>query len=169
MLQRVNAKAKARRYNHHIPHSFQIGDHVWLHLNKERFTGPYRKMEPLWYGPYSILKNIGENVFQLGIPVDLGLHPVFNVNLLRPYHAPLLEHNDLHTTKPKYIHSDVQEPLPCDTIVWWRIHHTRTNSIPLFQVAKARQIPTQGKWYSSPEVANKFPHLNKYTMDTIVS
>ena len=117
MLQQENAKAKAPHDKHHIPHSFQIGYQVWLHLKKERFTGPYRKMKPLQYGPYSILKQIGENTFKLDIHAFLGLHLVFNVDLLRPYHAPLLEQNDLQATKPEDIHPDVQEPLLCDTIV----------------------------------------------------
>ena len=47
MLQLDNAKSKARHDKHRIIHSFQIGDQVWLHLNKERFTGPYRNMKPL--------------------------------------------------------------------------------------------------------------------------
>ena len=62
ILQRYNAKAKVWHDKHHIPHSFKIWDKVWLHLKKECFTGPYRKIKPLrWYGPYSILKHIGEN------------------------------------------------------------------------------------------------------------
>ena len=75
----------------------------------------------------------------------------------------------MHTAEPEDIHLDVQEPLPCDTIVGRHIHHTRTNSIPLFQVAKAGQLLAQGKWYFATEIANKFPHLNEYTMETIVS
>ena len=95
MLQRFNSKAKDQDDKHHIPHSFQIRDHVWLHLNKEHIMGPYRKLKPFQYGPYSILKQIGENAFQLDIRACLGLHSVFNIDLLRPYHASLLEHNDL--------------------------------------------------------------------------
>ena len=56
ILQRANAKYKARDDKHCMPHSFQIGDQVSLHLKKEHFTGPYKKMKPLWYGPYNILK-----------------------------------------------------------------------------------------------------------------
>ena len=51
MLQWDNAKDKEENNKHHIPHSFQIGDQVWLHLKKERFNGPYKKMKPLQYGP----------------------------------------------------------------------------------------------------------------------
>ena len=75
-------------------------------------------MKPLRYGPYSILKQIGENTFQLGIPTCLDLNPVFNVDLLRPYHAPLLEQNELQTTEPEDIHPDVQEPLKFATPLW---------------------------------------------------
>ena len=133
------------------------------------FTRPHRKLKPLQYGPYSILRQIGENDFQLDIPACLGLHPVFNVDLIQPYHAPLLEQNKLQTTKPDDIHSDVQEPLPCDTIVGRHIHHIRMNGIFLFQVAKAVQLLAQGKWYFPTELANKFPHLNNQTMGAIVS
>ena len=72
-------------------------------------------------------------------------------------------------TEPEDIHTDVQEPHLCDTIVGRRICHTRTNSIPLFQVAKLEQHSAQEKWYSATEVADKFPHLNEYTMETILS
>ena len=93
-------------------------------------------MKPLQYGPYNILKHIGENTFQLDIPACLSLHPIFNVDLLRPYYAPLLEQNELQTAKLERIPPYVQEPLLCDTIMVRRICHTRTKSIPLFQVAK---------------------------------
>ena len=94
---------------------------------------------------------------------------MFNVDLLRPYHAPLLEHNDLHKSEPEYIHLDVQEPILCDTIVGRRICLTRMNSIPFFKVDKDGQLPAQGKWYYANEVADKFTHLNEYIMETIIS
>jgi hypothetical protein len=34
---------------------------------------------------------MGDNYFELNIPPFLGLHPVFNVALLRPYFAPLFD------------------------------------------------------------------------------
>jgi hypothetical protein len=34
---------------------------------------------------------MGDNTFDLNIPPFLGLHPVFNVDLLRPYFPPLLD------------------------------------------------------------------------------
>ena len=34
---------------------------------------------------------MGDNAFELSIPLFLGLHPVFNMDLLRPYFPPLLD------------------------------------------------------------------------------
>ena len=89
-------------------------------------------MKTLQYGPYSILKHIGENDFHLDLPACFGLHPVFNADLLQPYHVPLLEQNDFQTAEPEDIHPDVQEPLLYDTSVERHIHITKMNSIPLF-------------------------------------
>ena len=95
ILEKANAKYKQRHDQHRVPHKFQVGDKVWLHLQKERLTGPHRKLCPLHYGPYNITKAVGENAFELSIPPFLGLHPVFNVELLRPYFPPLLDTSDV--------------------------------------------------------------------------
>jgi hypothetical protein len=78
-----------------VPHKFQVGDKVWLHLQKERLIGPHRKLRPLRYGLYTITKAMGDNAFELNIPPFLGLHPVFNVDLLRPYFPPLLDTSEV--------------------------------------------------------------------------
>jgi hypothetical protein len=38
---------------------------------------------------------MGDNSFELNIPPFLGLHLVFNVDLLRPYFPPLLDTSDV--------------------------------------------------------------------------
>ena len=47
ILDRANAKYKQQHDQHQVPHKFQVGNKVWLHLQKERLTGPYRKLRPL--------------------------------------------------------------------------------------------------------------------------
>jgi hypothetical protein len=78
-----------------VPHNFQVGEKVWLHLKNERLTGPHCKLHPFRYGTYTITKAIGENAFELIIPPFLGLHPVFNVNYLQPYFPPLPDTFDM--------------------------------------------------------------------------
>jgi hypothetical protein len=91
ILHNSNDKYKQHHDQHWVPHKFQVGDKFWLHLQKERFTGPHRKLCPLCYGLYTITKAMGDNSFELNIPPFLGLHPVFNVDLLFPYFSPLLD------------------------------------------------------------------------------
>ena len=40
---------------------------------------------------YTITKVVGDTSFELNLPPFLGLHPMFNVELLRPYFLPLLD------------------------------------------------------------------------------
>jgi hypothetical protein len=47
ILDRANAKYKQRHDQHWVQHNFQVGDKVWLHLQKERLAGPHRKLRPL--------------------------------------------------------------------------------------------------------------------------
>jgi hypothetical protein len=46
ILDRANAKYKQRHDQHRVPHNFQVGDKVWLHLQKERLAGPYLQDSP---------------------------------------------------------------------------------------------------------------------------
>jgi hypothetical protein len=95
ILDRANSKYKQRHDQHRVPHKFQVGDKVWLHLKKEHLAGPYRKIQALRYGPYTITKAVGDNASELSIPPSLGLHPMFNVERLRPYFPPLLDTSDI--------------------------------------------------------------------------
>jgi hypothetical protein len=91
ILQKSNNKYKQHNDQHRVPHKFQVGKNFWLHFQKERLTGPHRKLGPLRYGMYTITKDVGDNSFELNIPPFLGMHPVFNMDLLRPYFPPLLD------------------------------------------------------------------------------
>ena len=47
IFDRANAKYKQCHDQHQVPHNFQVCDKVWLHLQKERLTGPHPKLRPL--------------------------------------------------------------------------------------------------------------------------
>jgi hypothetical protein len=50
---------------------------------------------------------MGANDFELNIPPFLGIHPVFNVDLLWPYFPPLLDTSDIaEQLKPIEINPD---------------------------------------------------------------
>jgi hypothetical protein len=109
-LQKSNAKYKQCHDQHRVLHKFQVGDKAWLHLQKEHLRNPYRKLRPLLYGPYTITKAMGSNAFEINTPPFLGLHPVFNVDLLQPYFPPLLDTSEIvKQMTPKELHPDWME------------------------------------------------------------
>ena len=61
---------------------------------------------------------MGDNSFELSIPPFLGLHPVFNVDLLRPYFSPLLDTSDVaEQLTPTDINPDCMEQDTIDRIM----------------------------------------------------
>jgi hypothetical protein len=154
-----------------VPHNFQVGDKVWLHL-QERLAGPYRKIRPLRYGPYTITKVVGDNAFELDNPPFLGLHPVFNVDHLQPYLPPLLDTSDMaEQLTPTELNPNCMEQATTDRIMDTQIKNTHQQRIQLYQVVKAGQLLHQGKWLTMDQVQQKFPHLMEElnAMGTIAS
>ena len=130
-----------------------MGDKVWLHLQKERLTGPHRKLHLLRYGPYTITKDLGNNAFELNIPPFLGLYPIFNVDCLRPYFPPLLDTSDIaeqHT--PIELNPDCMEQATTDCIMEIKIKNTHQQKIQIYRVVKAGQLLHQGKWFTRDQV-----------------
>ena len=71
--------------------AFQLGDQVWLHLDKKRFKGNHHKLLHIRYGLYTVLDKIGENAYRLDLPPQLGIHNVINVNHLKNFEPSLME------------------------------------------------------------------------------
>jgi hypothetical protein len=118
ILQKSNAKYTQRHDQHRVPHQFQVGDKVWLELQKDHLTGPHWKLCPLRYGPYTTTKAMGSNDFELNTPPLLGLHPVFNVDLLQPYFPSLLDTSEIiEQLTPTKLNHDCMEQVPTNKIV----------------------------------------------------
>jgi hypothetical protein len=84
---------------------------------KNTLQDPIRSC-PLHYGPYTITKVVGDNDFELSIPPFLGLHPVFNVDLLRPYFPPLLDTSEVvEKLTPTELNPDCMEHETIDQIM----------------------------------------------------
>ena len=64
-LEKSQSKYKERHEKHRVDHNFQEGDEVWLHISKERMQGEGKKLKPIRYGPFKIIKQVGNNAFQL--------------------------------------------------------------------------------------------------------
>jgi hypothetical protein len=107
-----------------------MGENVWLHLQKEHLTGPHQKLHPLCYGSYTITKVVDDNAFELNIPPFLGLYPIFNVALLRPYFPPLLDTSEIaEQWTPTELNLDCMQQESSDEIVG--VHTDQGHSIAM--------------------------------------
>jgi hypothetical protein len=95
---------------------------------------------------------VGSNAFELNTPPFLGLHPVFNVDLLRPYFPPLLDTSEIaEQLTPTELNPDCMEQASTDQIVDTQVKGTRQQRIQLYRVVKAGQLLHQGKWLTRVE------------------
>ena len=63
--------------------NFQVGDLVMAYLEKERFPkGTYNKLKLKKIGPCKILRNFSANAYEIELPSDLQIFPIFNVSYL---------------------------------------------------------------------------------------
>ena len=122
--------------------------------------GPQRKLYPLHYGPYKIINKVGENAFELNLPPFLGVHLVFNVELLKPYFPPLLDIADV-AKEISHIELNLEaiSPLQSDQIMEAIVKKLRNLTIYLYHVVKAGQFHQQGKWLTCEQIQLHFPHL----------
>ena len=53
------------------------------HIRSKR---PSKKLVTKRYGPFHVTEKLGRNAYRLELPPSYGIHPVFHVSLLEPFH-----------------------------------------------------------------------------------
>jgi hypothetical protein len=69
----------------HSERQFTEGDQVFLRLQpyKQNYlkADHCQKLAPKFYGPYTVLKHVGQMAYQLALPSHSKLHPIFHAFL----------------------------------------------------------------------------------------
>jgi hypothetical protein len=65
---------------------FEVGDLVMEHLRKEMFLrGEYNRLKLKKIGPCKVLRKFSSNFYELKLPSDIEIYPIFNVSDLHPF------------------------------------------------------------------------------------
>ncbi|EDN10942.1 predicted protein [Histoplasma mississippiense (nom. inval.)] len=118
------AKAAEKKYydQRHIPKSFKIGDWVMLRAKNISTLRPSPKLDHRFLGPFQIIDIRGTQAYKLKLtPQYKGIHPVFHVSLLEPYHA-----RDGQIPQPEPIIIDAQEEWEVEAILDKRQYRGQT-------------------------------------------
>ena len=62
--------------------------------------GEGKKLKPIRYGPFKIIKKVGNNAFQLDLPSYMEMYLVVNVEKLCLYEPPLIDDQGIDVQLP---------------------------------------------------------------------
>ena len=87
---------------------FKQGDQVWIHGENLKVQTASKKLSPRRYGPFEIIKPIGQGSYLIRTPKSWKIHPVFHSSLLLPYRETEA-HGVNYTKPPPEIIADIPE------------------------------------------------------------
>ncbi|OIT40760.1 hypothetical protein A4A49_57224, partial [Nicotiana attenuata] len=86
-LARAQNRMKALADQHRLEMTYQVGDWVYVKLKPYRQNTVRLQQHPKlgrrYFGPFKILKRIGEVSYKLDLPDAARIHPVFHISMLK--------------------------------------------------------------------------------------
>jgi hypothetical protein len=142
----------------HSEQQFVEGDQVFLRLQPYKKTSlkaeHCQKLAPKFYGPYIVLKHVGQVAYQLALPNHSKLHHVFHVSCLKKVIGTKCQ---TQTNLPE-LDEEGSIWLQPQAILDQREHHLRQHTIKEVLVQWKDTTPTNATWEPA-NILQQFPHL----------
>jgi hypothetical protein len=138
---------------------FEVGQYVYLRLQPYRqSTVAHRrslKLSPRFYGPVRVIRRVGQVAYELDLPPEARIHPVFHVSQLKP------KLGSSSTALPKLPPVDsngVLRPEPTEIL---DRHSSLGNNRPFIEifVRWEGQSPDNATWEKFHSLKDAYPHL----------
>jgi hypothetical protein len=113
-----------------------------------------QKLAPKFYGPYTVLKHVGSVAYQLALPSQSKLHPVFHVSCLKKVIGTKCQ---TQTSLPE-LDEEGSIWLQPQAVLDQREHRLRQCTIKEVLVQWKDTTPEDATWESTT-ILQQFPHL----------
>ena len=145
---RTRMKESADRKRREAP-SFSEGDEVWLDARNIKTTRPSKKLDYTKLGTYKVKRALENDVYELSMPQDLGIHPRFHVYLLSPVTKNSWNARS-QVEKPKPLIVNGQKEYLVESILYSR----RKGRGVVYLVHWAGQSETSASWEPASHLSN---------------
>ena len=142
----AKAKTEGRR--------FQKGDLVWLEGRNLKTDQPASKLAAKRYGPFPVAQVLSPVTYQLTLPEQWKIHPVFHVDLLTPYKETVF-HGANYTRPPPDLIND-EEEYEVERVLDSRVR------------GRNRRIQYLVKWVGYPDSDNQWLDADQLTADDAI-
>jgi hypothetical protein len=122
--------------------TFQTSDQVWLDGRNIKMFHPTAKLTPKCHGPFPIIRVLLPITYELRLPVQWKLHPVFHVDLLTPYRET--EFHGINYDKPPSDPINGEEEYEVERIVASR------------RFGRGHKLQYLVKWKGYPDAENQW-------------
>jgi hypothetical protein len=133
-------KAQQSWVKHRDTPKYKEGDQVWLEGKNLRLNQPTAKLAPRRHGPFKVIKVLSPVSYQLALPTQWSIHPVFHIDLLTPYRETI-------THGPNY-----QRPVP--ELVDGEEEYSVEKILDSRKFGRRRRLQYLVKWEGYPDSDN---------------
>ncbi|KAJ1382780.1 Chromo-like domain superfamily [Sesbania bispinosa] len=145
---------------HRQEHIFTVGDWVYLrlqpYLQLSLCSTSSPKLSKRYFGPFRILRSIGPVAFELELPSDSKVHPVFHVSKLKPCRGPP---PSTMISLPASITGTRLTLVPI-SVLGRRFLHTTTGSKEQLLIQWTDQSEEEATWEDTTVIKESYPDFD---------